>query len=126
MSDQAEVDRLYECEVIDERGERIGAVKQIWLDDRDGRPVWASVHTGLLGLRETFVPIRDATVGTGTITVPLAKRTVRGAPRIDVSDQHMSREQQDELCAYYDLTPDPRGGDHDRLERPATDDPGRY
>ncbi|GAA1271275.1 PRC and DUF2382 domain-containing protein [Saccharothrix xinjiangensis] len=115
MINQAEVDRLYECEVIDERGERIGAVKQVWLDDRDGRPVWASVHTGLFGLKETFVPIQDATMGSGTITVHVDKQKVKGAPSIDVSDQHMSQEQQDELYSYYDLIPGRRSGEHDRL-----------
>lgn len=115
MINQAEVDRLYECEVIDEHGERIGAVKQVWLDDRDGRPVWASVHTGLFGLKETFVPIQDATMGSGTITVHVDKQKVKDAPRIDVSDQHMSQEQQDELYAYYDLIPGRRSGEHDRL-----------
>ncbi|QFZ22546.1 DUF2382 domain-containing protein [Saccharothrix syringae] len=115
MINQAEVDRLYDCEVIDERGERIGPVKQVWLDDRDGRPVWASVHTGLFGLKETFVPIQDADMGNGTITVHVDKQKVKDAPKIDVDDQHMSQEQQDELYAYYDLIPGRRSGEHDRL-----------
>ncbi|MDQ2588124.1 PRC and DUF2382 domain-containing protein [Saccharothrix yanglingensis] len=115
MINQAEVDRLYDCEVIDEHGERIGSVKQIWLDDRDGRPMWASVHTGLFGLRESFVPIQDATMGNGTITVHVDKQQVKDAPRVDVSDQHMSDEQQDELYAHYGMIPAHRSGDHDRL-----------
>ncbi|MCE6993829.1 PRC and DUF2382 domain-containing protein [Saccharothrix sp. S26] len=115
MINQAEVDRLYDCEVIDEHGERIGSVKQVWLDDRDGRPMWASVHTGLFGLKESFVPIQDATLGNGVITVPVDKQQVKDAPRIDVSDEHMSDKQQDELYAYYGLIPSHRTGDHDRL-----------
>ncbi|MGM1058121.1 DUF2382 domain-containing protein [Saccharothrix sp. Mg75] len=115
MINQAEVDRLYDCEVVDEHGERIGSVKQIWLDDRDGRPMWASVHTGLFGLRESFVPIQDATMGNGTITVHVDKQQVKDAPRIDVSDQHMSDSQQDELYEYYGMIPANRSGDHDRL-----------
>ncbi|ROP40928.1 DUF2382 domain-containing protein [Saccharothrix texasensis] len=115
MINQAEVDRLYDCEVIDEHGERIGSVKQVWLDDRDGRPMWASVHTGLFGLKESFVPIQDATMGNGVVTVPVDKQQVKDAPRIDVSDQHMSDRQQDELYEYYGLIPSHRSGDHDRL-----------
>ncbi|PSL57986.1 uncharacterized protein (TIGR02271 family) [Saccharothrix carnea] len=115
MINQAEVDRLYDCEVIDEHGERIGSVKQVWLDDQDGRPMWASVHTGLFGLKESFVPIQDATLGNGVITVPVDKQQVKDAPRIDVSDQHMSDKQQDELYEYYGLIPTHRTGDHDRL-----------
>jgi uncharacterized protein (TIGR02271 family) len=115
MINQAEVDRLYDCEVIDEHGERIGSVKQVWLDDRDGRPMWASVHTGLFGLKESFVPIQDATLGNGVVTVPVEKQQVKDAPRIDVSDQHMSDRQQDELYEYYGLIPSHRSGEHDRL-----------
>ncbi|MFE2755802.1 DUF2382 domain-containing protein [Actinosynnema sp. NPDC059335] len=115
MINQAEVDRLYDCEVIDEHGERIGSVKQVWLDDRDGRPMWASVHTGLFGLKESFVPIQDATLGDGVVTVHVDKQQVKDAPRIDVSDEHMSDQQQDELYAYYGLIPSHRTGEHDRL-----------
>lgn len=115
MINQAEVDRLYDCDVIDEHGERIGSVKQVWLDDRDGRPMWASVHTGLFGLKESFVPIQDATLGNGVVTVPVDKQQVKDAPRIDVSDEHMSDKQQDELYEYYGLIPSNRSGDHDRL-----------
>ncbi|MEV8436641.1 PRC and DUF2382 domain-containing protein [Actinosynnema sp. NPDC051121] len=115
MINQAEVDRLYDCDVIDEHGERIGSVKQVWLDDRDGRPMWASVHTGLFGLKESFVPIQDATLGNGVVTVPVDKQQVKDAPRIDVSDEHMSDKQQDELYEYYGLIPSHRSGDHDRL-----------
>lgn len=115
MINQAEVDRLYDCEVIDEHGERIGSVKQVWLDDRDGRPMWASVHTGLFGLKESFVPIQDATLGDGVVTVHVDKQQVKDAPRIDVSDEHMSDRQQDELYSYYGLIPSHRTGEHDRL-----------
>lgn len=115
MINQAEVDRLYDCDVIDEHGERIGSVKQVWLDDQDGRPMWASVHTGLFGLKESFVPIQDATLGNGVITVPVDKQQVKDAPRIEVSDEHMSDEQQEELYSYYGLIPSHRTAEHDRL-----------
>ncbi|WP_367136790.1 DUF2382 domain-containing protein [Saccharothrix sp. HUAS TT1] len=115
MINQAEVDRLYDCDVIDEHGERIGSVKQVWLDDRDGRPMWASVHTGLFGLKESFVPIQDATLGEGVVRVHVDKEQVKDAPKIDVSDEHMSDRQQDELYEHYGLIPAHRSGDHDRL-----------
>ncbi|RKT56844.1 DUF2382 domain-containing protein [Saccharothrix australiensis] len=115
MINQAEVDRLYDCDVLDSHGERIGTVKQVWLDDRDGRPMWATVHTGLFGLKETFVPIQDARIDKGHITVPLEKQKVKDAPRIDVDDQHMTDAQQDELYRYYDMIPTASTGEHDRL-----------
>ncbi|MEU6150279.1 DUF2382 domain-containing protein [Actinosynnema sp. NPDC047251] len=115
MINQAEIDRLYDSDVIDSHGERIGSVKQVWLDDRDGRPMWASVHTGLFGTKESFVPIQDAQMSSGHITVPVDKRTVKDSPRIDVSDEHMTDEQQTELYEYYGLIPTANTGEHDRL-----------
>lgn len=115
MINQAEVDRLYDCDVLDAHGERIGSVKQVWLDDRDGRPMWASVHTGLFGMKESFVPIQDATVDKGHIVVPVEKQQVKDAPRIDTEDQHMSDSQQDELYRHYGMIPGVRSGDHDKL-----------
>ncbi|GAA1352499.1 DUF2382 domain-containing protein [Saccharothrix algeriensis] len=115
MINQAEVDRLYDCDVVDSHGERIGSVKQVWLDDRDGRPMWASVHTGLFGLKETFVPIQDARIDKGSITVPVEKQQVKDAPRIDVTDEHMSDAQQDELYRYYGMIPTANTGEHDRM-----------
>ncbi|MEU5692563.1 PRC-barrel domain-containing protein [Actinosynnema sp. NPDC020468] len=98
---QADLNRLYDCEVIDRQGVKIGSLKQVWLDDRSGRPQWASVHTGFLGLGEAFVPLRGARVGSGMITVPVAKEQVADSPRLDVSDRHMSEEQQGRLAAHY-------------------------
>ncbi|MEU4803262.1 DUF2382 domain-containing protein [Actinosynnema sp. NPDC023587] len=121
MINQAEVDRLYDCDVIDSHGERIGSVKQVWLDDRDGRPIWASVHTGLFGIKESFVPIQDAQIASGHITVPVEKQQVKDAPRIDVNDEHMSDKQQEELYSYYGLIPTANTGQHDRLPRGGKD-----
>lgn len=115
MINQAEVDRLYDCDVLDSHGERIGSVKQVWLDDRDGRPMWASVHTGLFGMKESFVPIQDATISKGHIVVPVDKQQVKDAPRIDTEDQHMSDTQQEELYRHYGMIPGVRSGEHDKL-----------
>ncbi|HEV7652633.1 MAG TPA: PRC-barrel domain-containing protein [Actinophytocola sp.] len=73
MIGQSMIDRLYDCQVVDPRGEKIGSVKQVWLDGQTGEPVWASVHTGLFGLRETFVPLQRAELHDGQVQVPVAK-----------------------------------------------------
>jgi sporulation protein YlmC with PRC-barrel domain len=53
MIDQTHVQALYDCDVIDNRGEKIGSVKRVWLEDGTGTPMWAEVHTGLFGMKET-------------------------------------------------------------------------
>ncbi|HEU4807802.1 MAG TPA: PRC-barrel domain-containing protein, partial [Homoserinimonas sp.] len=41
--------------------DRIGTVGQIFVDPVTGSPNWVTVHTGLFGRHETFVPLDDAT-----------------------------------------------------------------
>ncbi|ONI88513.1 hypothetical protein ALI22I_19405 [Saccharothrix sp. ALI-22-I] len=115
MINEADVDLLYDCEVVDEHNKHIGSVKQVWLDEQNGRPIWASVRTGrLFGHRESFVPIQDATMANGVIMVPVDRHRVKDAPRIDVSEQYLSKKQQDELYEYYGMTPSRRGGGPDQ------------
>jgi uncharacterized protein (TIGR02271 family) len=115
MIDRAQVNQLLESDVVDARGEKIGAVRQVWLDDRTGDPLWAEVHTGLFGMRDTFVPIQDASLGDGQVMVPLEKKQVKDSPTISVHDGHMSEEQQEELYRYYGMIPQASTGDHDKL-----------
>ncbi|GAA3863901.1 hypothetical protein GCM10022243_32920 [Saccharothrix violaceirubra] len=100
MRRQANSKRLYDCAVLDRRGDRIGSVKRVWLDDHTGRPRWASVHTGLIG-SETFVPLQGARVGVGHITVHVDKERVQDAPHVHVRDHHLSPDEDARLCRHY-------------------------
>ncbi|NUT52934.1 MAG: PRC and DUF2382 domain-containing protein [Saccharothrix sp.] len=116
MIDQTHVEALYDCDVIDNRGEKIGSVKRVWLEDGTGRPLCAEVHTGLFGRRESFVPIQQGQVAGGAITVPVAKEQVKDAPSVHTAGDHMSDEEQDALYRHYGIQlPQAKTGDHDRL-----------
>lgn len=116
MIDQTHVEALYDCDVIDNRGEKIGSVKQVWLEDGTGKPMWAEVHTGLFGMRESFVPIQQGHVAGGAITVPVAKDQVKDAPSVHTSGDHMSDEEQEALYRHYGMIPRAKTGEHDRLD----------
>lgn len=115
MIDQTHVEALYDCDVIDNHGEKIGSVKRVWLEDGTGKPMWAEVHTGLFGLRESFVPIQQGSVANGAITVPVSKQQVKDAPNVQTADDHMTDEEQDALYRHYGLIPQAKTGEHDRL-----------
>ncbi|UVS78879.1 PRC and DUF2382 domain-containing protein [Actinokineospora sp. UTMC 2448] len=115
MIDQAQINQLFDCDMVDAHGEKIGSVKQVWLDDRTGRPLWAEVHTGLFGMKDTFVPIQEARMGQGQIVVPVDKKQIKDSPHIDIEGGHMSDAQQDELYRYYGMIPTASTGEHDRL-----------
>lgn len=91
---------LTDADVIDQHGDKVGGVGQIYLDDATGQPAWASVKSGLFGLRESFVPLNTADVVDGNISVPFTKDFIKDAPRVD-ADNHLDDSQQASLYSYY-------------------------
>ena len=83
-------------------GEKIGDIGQVYLDDETGRPEWVTVRTGLFGNKETFVPISEASVSDGGLTVPYTKDIVKDAPRID-AEGHLSKQEEADLYRHYGL-----------------------
>lgn len=93
---------LTDADVIDQHGDKVGGVGQIYLDDASGQPAWASVKSGLFGLRESFVPLATADIVNGNISVPFTKDFIKDAPRVD-ADNHLDDSQQATLYSYYGL-----------------------
>jgi stress response protein YsnF len=100
--------------VVDRDGEKIGSLKELYLD-QDDRPAWGAVDTGLFGLRQTFVPIVDARPVDGGIQVPFAKEHVKDAPSIE-PDEQLSSDEERRLYRHYEL---PAPDDADDEGRPA-------
>jgi uncharacterized protein (TIGR02271 family) len=95
--------------VIDSNGDKIGSIGQVFLDDSTGRPEWVTANTGLFGMGESFVPLRDAEVSGNDVRVPYTKDKVKDAPRISDSEGHLDESEEDKLYAYYGT----EGSDYD-------------
>ncbi|MYT75109.1 MULTISPECIES: PRC and DUF2382 domain-containing protein [unclassified Streptomyces] len=111
-------DALVGLTAYDRTGEKIGSVERVYLDDRTGKPGWATVKTGLFGMKETFVPLSGASRTDERLQVMYTKEAVKDAPRVD-ADQHLSEAEQQELYAHYGLTRPTAGTGGNRPERPA-------
>ncbi|HEU5484509.1 MAG TPA: PRC and DUF2382 domain-containing protein [Microlunatus sp.] len=109
MVGQDQIDNVFDKDVYGSDGERIGGVKQVYLNDESGRPEWLTVSTGLFGTKETFVPLGDADVSGDRVTVPFSKEQVKDAPKVD-ADGHLSPAEEQELYSYYGRT------DYDRTD----------
>jgi uncharacterized protein (TIGR02271 family) len=98
------IHRLAGRELQDRDGNKIGTVGQIW-DDGAGRPGWASVRTGLFGLKESMVPLTDAELRDDQVVVPYDKSQVKDAPNIDASeDEPLDPDEVDRLYQHYGLS----------------------
>ena len=82
-------------------GGKIGTAGQVYVDDETGRPEWVTVRTGFFGANESFVPLADASVSGGRVTVPYDKDKVKNAPNVDPEGRHLDVSEEQSLYQYY-------------------------
>jgi uncharacterized protein (TIGR02271 family) len=102
MFDQDQLTTLSGATVRDPAGEKIGKVAQVYLDDQTGQPEWVTVRTGLLGTKESFVPLAAARMQGDELVVDASKDKVSGAPQVD-EDGHISAQEEAEIYRYYGI-----------------------
>jgi uncharacterized protein (TIGR02271 family) len=86
---------------VDNSGDKLGKVGQVYLDDRTGEPAWVTVSTGLFGTSESFAPLDGAQVtGDDTVQIAVTKEQVKDAPNVS-DDGHIGDDEQAELYRYY-------------------------
>src|SRR3712207_8455039 len=102
MINETQIQQVIGTTAVDADGDKIGKVSEVYLDDETGRPEWATVHTGLFGTKETFVPLAQADLSGDTLRFPYDKAKVKDAPKID-TDGHLSPQEEQELYRYYGL-----------------------
>jgi len=86
--------------LVDQTGQRIGKIDELYLDQQGGQPEWALVNTGLFGTKKTFVPIRSANPTGEDLQVPVTKDQVKQAPQVD-PDQELSESEERRLFEHY-------------------------
>src|SRR5918911_184946 len=86
--------------VVGEDGEKIGTVKDIYVDHRTGKPEWATVSSGLFGMRSHFVPLASATPAGEDVRVAVTKEQVSAAPGVD-PDGELSEQEEQRLFEHY-------------------------
>jgi uncharacterized protein YrrD len=87
--------------VLDPHGEKIGTVRDVWIDESTGAQEWVCVDTGFLGRHHSFIPLSAMTVTSGHVAVAIPKAVVDGAPRVRPVCNTMEAVEQDVLRAYY-------------------------
>jgi uncharacterized protein (TIGR02271 family) len=97
------LDTIRGATVVDENGDKIGSLDEIYLDEDTGQPEWAAVKTGLFGTGLSFVPLANAERNGDDLRVPFSKELVKDAPRVD-ADGHLSQDEEADLYAYYGIS----------------------
>lgn len=102
MITEHDIDTAIGATAVDNDGDKIGTVAEVYLDDQSGRPEWATVKTGLFGTKETFIPLADAVLSGEELRFPYDKGMVKDAPTIE-AEGHLSPAEETELYRYYGI-----------------------
>ena len=90
MITTAQLDDVVGATAYDQSGDKIGKVGNVYYDDSTDQPKWLTVHTGLFGTNETFVPVAGRRPRRrGRVTLAYDKAMVKDAPNVD-QDGHLS------------------------------------
>ena len=107
-------------DLVDRDGVKAGSIVDLYIDEQTKQPTWGLVRTGLLGSRQTLVPMGQATVplavivsGAGSVQVPFESATILDAPSVAVGEE-ISEATAIALRRYHGLgdPPAPAEGDH--------------
>ncbi len=102
MISQEQLNALYDAEVVDQGGEKVGAMGQVYLDNKTGEPAWVTVRTGWFSGRKVFVPLSTAEIVRDQIRVPYSIAMIKAAPDIPC-DRHLSEDEEQDLFEYYSV-----------------------
>jgi uncharacterized protein (TIGR02271 family) len=89
-------------DLLDNDGQKIGTIDEIYVDSRTEQPEWALVKTGLFGGKGTFVPLSQANPTGDGVQVPYEKSHVKDAPNIE-PDGELSQSEERTLYEHYDV-----------------------
>jgi uncharacterized protein (TIGR02271 family) len=100
MFSQDQVTGLHGATAYDRDGDKIGKIGAVYYDDRTDEPTWITVHTGLFGTNETFVPVQGAQIDGDRVTLAYDKGQVKDAPNLS-EDGHLSPQDEQQLYRHY-------------------------
>jgi len=93
--------------VIGDAGVDLGRIQQVFLDSLSYEPAWMTVTSDTWGGAEVVVPLAQASLDEGRISVPYSPAVVGDAPRADTSLGRLGTQHEKDLFRHYGL----RGGD---------------
>jgi uncharacterized protein (TIGR02271 family) len=85
---------------VDANGDKVGKIDEVYFDRSSGEPEWATVNTGLFGMRTSFVPLSGAERGEDAVRLASTKDQIKDAPNVD-ADGELSTEEEQRLYEHY-------------------------
>ena len=102
MADNNTYDDITGTNLYDSGGEKIGSIKDLFLDDNGEDPKWATVSSGIFGTKRHFVPLKGISRIEHGIMTPYAKETILDAPRVN-AEEDLSEADEARLYSHYSI-----------------------
>ena len=103
MADYNRIEDLANATAFDVDGDKVGEVKDVYVNDTTGQPDFVSVNHGSFGGGESIVPLRGHTLRDGELHLAFPKDRIEDAPDLD-ENGHLTTEDQEAFYRHYGLT----------------------
>lgn len=101
MITTADAEHLIGAMALDPANDRIGEIRQVFLDADTDRPTWVGVRVGLMGT-EVLVPLDGAAWDDRTLHAAVSRSSARDAPAVDL-DEPLTDVEQERLLRHYGI-----------------------
>ena len=102
MADFNRIEDLANATAYDVDGDKVGGVKDVYVNDTTGQPDFVSVNHGLFGGGDSIVPLRGHTLRDGELHLAFQKDRIEDAPDLD-ENGHLTTEDQEAFYRHYGL-----------------------
>ena len=102
MADFNRIEDLANATAYDVNGDKVGGVKDVYVNDTTGQPDFVSVNHGLFGGGDSIVPLRGHTLRDGELHLAFPKARIEDAPDLD-ENGHLTTEDQEAFYRHYGL-----------------------
>ncbi len=102
MADYNRIEDLARATAYDVDGDKIGSVKDVYVNDNSGQPDFVSVSHGLFGGGDSIVPLRGHSLRDGELHLAFPKDRIKDAPDLD-ENGHLTNEDQEAFYRHYGL-----------------------
>ena len=103
MATEKNIKDLFNATAYDRNGDKLGAVKEVFVDDNSGQPTFVEVGHGLFGMSSSLVPMRGHRLSGDQLQLAFDKDRIKDAPNLD-ADNHLTPEDQRNIYGHYQLT----------------------
>lgn len=102
MANNRQIRDLFNATAYDSNGDKLGDIKEVFVNDSTGQPDFIEVSHGLFGLSSSLVPLRGHRVEGEDLRLAFPKELIKDAPEFN-QDSHLSDTELEKLYAHYSL-----------------------